>query len=464
MGNCAVCITRHAMIPIVDKLYDPTRRLFLPKTLSVEGIREIQVVYPIVDNLEKRRNDVFSLSWDSAPINPFQIEKVGICTSRNCPLRCQYCSECSTEGLGGEIANIDILAFVADLMQKRTVRHMLLGTSEPLQIMFSGGGEPTFNFPKFRDLILSIKTTASRNDVPISLSITTNGVFGRDVVNFLCDNFQSIMVSYDGLPEIQNRNRPSPHFKETSPVVIETMQRILDRKVPLIVRTTIWPAEVGLLHKMADYLFTTLGTRFKWSIFPVTPKGRASGKANMKQNEGEDFCDEFLDLVDNAKNKFGTVDISSPLFFSSPVEQYCGSLAYLTKVAWLRHDGRIVTCLEMGKDETVIGKVENGSVEYKESVMDPLTRIAQERQSLCQDCIAFPFCGGGCPADHHANAKNEISERSWACRQTIKFWEHIMQKALAGDECFGWKAVPSRFDDFRKLGVFEFVETKEVNK
>lgn len=451
------------MIPIADKLYDPTRRLFLPKTLSSERIRQIQVEYPIVDNLDKREKDVFSLSWEKASINPFQIKKAGICTSRNCQFRCQYCAECSTEGLGDEIDNKDVLAFVTDLMQKWAVHSMLFGTSAPLAIMFSGGGEPTYKFTKFRNLIQDIKASASRNDVPISLNITTNGAFGRETADFLCDNFQSIMVSYDGLPEIQNRNRPSPHFQETSPVVIETIQRVLERKVPLIIRTTIWPTEVGQLRKMADYLFATLGTKFKWSVFPVTPKGRAFGKKGVGKSNGEDFCDVFLDLLDYAKNKFGPVDISSPLFFSSPVEQYCGSLAYLTKVAWLRHDGRIVTCLEMGKDETVIGKVENGSVEYKESVMDPLTRIAQERQSLCQDCIAFPFCGGGCPADHHANAKSGISERSWACRQTIKFWQHIMQKALAGDECFGWRAVPSRFDCFRKLGVMEFVETKEVN-
>lgn len=452
------------MIRVCDKWYDSLRRLFIPVASSPETICKVQAMYPVVDNLVKRKQDVFSVRWDQAPIDSFRIEKAGICTSRNCPLRCLYCSECSSEGFPPGIKNEDILSFVEDLMQKWMVRHMLTGRTDPLPIMFSGGGEPTFDFPAFQALVEALESLALRNEVPISMNITTNGAYEIEITDFLCDHFQSIMVSYDGLPDIQNRNRPSPHFKETSPIVVRNIRHILNRNIPLIVRTTVWPTEVSRLPDMAEFLYSSVGTKFKWSIFPVTPKGRAMGKTGPGQGDEDDFCSVFLELIDNTKRKYGPVSISSPLFFSSPVEQYCGSLAFLTRVAWLRHDGRIATCLEMGKDETVIGHVRNGTIVWKEIVRDPLTRIAQDRQALCEDCIAFPFCGGGCPADHHANGDNGLKSRSWACRQTIRFWEHIMRRALAGEECFGWNTIPSRFEQFKNLGVLEFLNTEERNE
>ena len=87
----------------------PALGVFFAKTLSVESIRDIQAECPIVDNLGNEEMMFFFLSWEKASIKPFQIEKAGICTSRNCQFRCQSCAECSTEGLGDEIDYKDIL-------------------------------------------------------------------------------------------------------------------------------------------------------------------------------------------------------------------------------------------------------------------------------------------------------------------------------------------------------------------
>ena len=366
--------------------------------------------------------------------------------------------ECSTDEPRAELSNRQILLYVNDALEKRVIRGMLNpnASGKPLPIYFTGGGEPTYGFDAFRDLIISIRDKAKEYNIPISLRITTNGVYGIERMSFLCDNFSSIMISYDGMPSIQDNNRPGIYHKNTSKIVESNIRYVISRHVPLSIRSTILPKDISALKHMADYMYKNFGKGFKWSLYPVKAKGRAIGKGfeNAENDADADFCDAFLSLHEYVQKHYGDVHISSPIFTMDKVDLFCGSIASRADITWLRADGRIVTCLEMGNEETKVGCVKKDAVIYNTEVTDAITRITQERMSRCSKCIAFPFCRGGCPADHRND--NNANELTWGCRQTIKFWTHIIGEVALGKKCFGWKVLPSRFDFFKDLGILEF--------
>lgn len=397
---------------------------------------------PDAIKVRETQESLKKIDWKRVALNPFQISRAGICVSRNCQLRCRYCSECSTECQKTELSNADIIAFVEDLMAKGVARSMLTGSTIELKVIFTGGGEPTYEFNKFKDLVLEIRRLGKENNISVSLDITTNGAYDIARVGFICDHFDSVMVSYDGLPEIQDYNRPSPHYKHTSHVVVQTIKEFSSRYKNLIVRTTILPKDISRLREMADHVFGSFGISITWSIFPVTPKGRGKYISN-DDFDACDFYGAFTDALHYAEEKYGKVKMSSPLFSKYMNDFYCGSLGFLTRVAWLREDGRIVTCLEMGNDETVIGRVDHGVVSYKESCEDSLVKITQQKMKECCGCIAFPFCRGGCPADHRAYELNNGTGLSWACKQTIAYWNDLLHRLTLGQSGLEWQMVPA---------------------
>lgn len=407
----------------------------------------------------KFKDALFAHDWQSVHINPFQIDRIGICIAKNCNLRCRYCSECSTEGFGEEIPNDQVLSFVSDLMVKKVARSMVTGDESPLKIIFTGGGEPTYEFEKFCNLVVSIEELGERNDIPIYLDITTNGAYPKERMDFICRHFNSIMISYDGLPEVQDANRPSPHYLSTSKIVEESIKFVVEKGVPLIVRTTISPNDISRMKEMADFLFTKFGTDFTWSIFPMTPKGRAV-QFKVDKDSMPDFFSEFQKLCSYGREKYGAEKISSPLFFNHRNDYYCGSLGFLTRVAWLRASGEIVTCLEMDVDQTVIGKLENGIVTYNEVCKDPLIAITQRKFVECESCIAFPFCRGGCPADHRACERMGETGISWACRQTISYWKYLIGEIVRGRRDLGWKLEEIKTSSGASTNVYKMMEAK----
>ena len=423
---------------IGDWVFSPKRLILWHSNMPQDEVLTLVEKIDEISGLQKAKETLFSYDWRQVLINPFQINRIGICVAKNCNLRCRYCSECSTEGMGEEIPNEHILSYVSDLMIKKVANSLITGDNSPVKVIFTGGGEPTYDFEKFSQLVVSIEELANRNNMPLYLDITTNGAYDLKRIDFICQHFQSIMVSYDGMPSIQNYNRPSPYYALTSPMVESSIKRILDNGVPLIIRSTIAASDVGKMKEMADFLFGKFGINYKWSIFPVTPKGRARNfRGNV--NDSPDFFSEFFSMKEYAQKKYGDVQISSPLFFSNENDFYCGSLGFLTRVAWLRATGEIVTCLEMDKDQTVIGTLTGNQVVYKDICEDPLVKITQEKFHECENCIAFPFCRGGCPADHRANRIAGEMNVSWACQQTIKYCQYFLEKIVSGEQGLGWK-------------------------
>ena len=452
---------------IGDYIYDADRLIFYPKLLSPSAVESITAAIPSSDEYELLRCSLETYNPNDAVVNISTLYHAGICLSNSCNLRCTYCGDSVSNKNVNSLSLEDIAVFLTDLMKRWKLRKLSSGKESALEISFSGGGEPTYNWELFRSAVSMIHQRCTRNSIPVKLSMTTNGMLTDVQREFISANFHLVMVSYDGLPHLQNKNRHSSIYPATTETVEDTIRYFSGQNLKLIVRSTVWQDDIVYLPEMADYLFSNFGAHLSWSILPVIPMGRALKKVAVQASElvNQDFLAAYVQLLEYTEEKYNSPDISTPIFSNQVISRYyCGSLAHNCSNPWLLPNKSIVTCIEPSDAKTVIGKVERGHVTYFPTCHDPLLCISQMKFTECRECIAYRFCRGGCPAKHLMACEHDNELKNWECNEVQKYWRYVFSQIVSGNECFGWCCVPADEKSIQDYGVLKLTRCNSEEK
>ena len=443
-------------------IYDPNRLIFYQNECGTQTIEKICSYIKSNDSYECLQEKLNAYNADEIQIKPGVLHRAGICLTNNCNFRCNYCSESSVDGHKELLSIDDVMAFVSDVMKRWTVNKLLEKAKESLSLSFTGGGEPTYNWDLFTNVVLQIRKKCLDNNIPVLLSITTNGLLDESQQVFIAENFDSVMVSYDGIPEIQEKNRRCINDSRTSKPVEETIFFFSKKSMRLTIRTTIWQSDFCRLKEMTDYVLENFGTSVEWSILPVIPTGRAMNRVRKEHEilSESDFLSSYIDTVEYAKNKYDSVNIISPVFQGNDIVNafYCGAISFSCSCPWLLPDKTIITCIEACDEKTTIGKVEGNEVVYFEKCADPLFKVYQQKFDECRSCIAYRFCKGGCPVRHLANRNARTTMDDWECTMIQKYWTYIFENILEGKECLGWCVKPVEIDGLEGIEVLKLTK------
>ena len=458
LGNLIMKVVQMREHVIGDYVYDPSRLIFYKKSLDEGTVSRIKTVIPQDNSDETVDNLLLSLDSYDVEYKTLFVTRAGICLTYNCNLRCAYCSDSSQEG-NKDLTLGDVDVFLSEIMKRWTVRRLLDGdkAEKTLVIFISGGGEPTYNFTLFTDVIHLISEKANRNHVPIEISITTNGVYGMRERDFIVRNCDKIMVSYDGLPELQDKNRRTAKNKGTNDVVTDTIRYfIANSKNPVTIRTTLWYEDVHLLEKMAEYVFSNFKENIVWNIFPVNPFGRA---LNRIKNGGDlykfDFAEAYINVVNFVKKKYPKGIIETSFFDMTTKAFFCGGLSQSVRTPWLLPDKTIVSCME-NCGRSVFAEIKEGKFMMKGLTTDCLLAMTQKKLIDCRDCLVFRFCKGGCPAQHISNEANNISGLPWSCE--------MFESIIKGVDFGGWKGVSVPILGLQLGDVIKLIRKETVNE
>ena len=226
-----------------------------------------------------------------------------------CNLCCIYCYNAKTRNeikehtLPFEIAKAGIDWY----FEKNDSRH----------IRFYGPGEPTQEFELLKKITDYAKSHPNRGE-NVTVEIQTNGIFTKDIREWALNNFNIMWMSFDGMPDIQEHNRPlNPLYSDvfehrSSADVLEDNVRWLisnreNRNLMVGARVTITNANVNRQIEMVDY-FYNLGIRYVWTnpLFysvgkvPVCIDEKKKQSYNFKM---ESYVDNYLDAYKYAKTK-----------------------------------------------------------------------------------------------------------------------------------------------------------------
>jgi len=240
------------MCNIGEYIYDPDRLIFYKSCLTEDIIEKIRSAVEINDQYDEQKTMLDNLDADNMTIKERPIDQIGICLTYNCQLRCNYCSYSSTEDNCDLLDSNDIIAFVVDVIKKRTIHSMVIkkDIDTPLRFFFTGGGEPTYNWKLFKEVVVGIIDKCKQYCVPYYLELTTNGLLNNLQRKFITDNFNKVMLSYDGMPDTQNKNRRTAKHINTSKIVEDSISFFGDSGLSLTIRSTVWHTDFGRMREM----------------------------------------------------------------------------------------------------------------------------------------------------------------------------------------------------------------------
>ncbi|MBR6089702.1 MAG: radical SAM protein [Anaerolineaceae bacterium] len=155
----------------------------------------------------------------------------------------------------------------------------------PFTVVFHGGGEPSLD-PRLPHMLSELRGISAEVGIPFRSYIATNGVMEAEKARWIAENFDEVGLSLDGMPEIQNRQRPLRGGRDSSPWVERTAAVLRDVKGRLSVRVTVLPENFSLIPDIAACCRETLGTDVL-RVEPVYGQKTEAGAA-------EEFCDAFL--------------------------------------------------------------------------------------------------------------------------------------------------------------------------
>ena len=448
------------MYKIEDCSFDHERLIIYKSTVSDQLVVEAKSIIDAKEDESAKILSHLEKSQNRKQIKGIGAVACGICITYKCNLRCTYCGYSSTDDSEHSLSMVDIEIFIDGMLKKWAINKLITNETLPFVVCFTGGGEPTYDWDFFVNVVTHIKKQCTMNEIPLYLMLSTNGILTDVQIAFIAENFSSIMVSYDGLPEIQNRNRRSLSKDKTNRTVEYTIRELSARAAYLNIRTTIWESDYPRISEMFDHIMTLIpkDSNSDWSIQPTLFEGRATNRMKHQRNEERsNFIKYYTDLVQSVILNYGedmAKKIQSPLLTGELCGYFCG--AHSLHNPWLLPDKTLVTCLESRDYNTCFGRIDSDRICYDENYYDDLLKISKEKFIECRDCISYRVCKGGCPIWHLRDSNN--GGKPLECIAQVEYWSYILKSLTEGKYGFGWKL--ERFDEVNlaKHDIFKLVK------
>ena len=340
----------------------------------------------------------------------FNKKMISFFLTTRCNLCCRYCynakerSEIEESTISLEIAKAGIDWYFSNT----PYRH----------IRFYGPGEPTQEFEIMRRITEYAKSYFNGGD-RVTAEIQTNGIFTEDVREWLLQNINIIWLSFDGMRDIQNYNRPiNPQYshlysgKSSAEVLEENALWLNDNKgtrnLMVGARVTITSKNVDKQKEMVDY-FYNFGIRHVWTdpLFasvgkkPVIQQSHSNTSYELDMRK---YIDEYVSAFDYAQSKGAFWGSFLAVNFDGSSPFHCRCCDPLS-APHLTSDGYISACdmVLLGRapfhmSPFVVGKWNEKSKKfdlYFEKIKK-LNNRCSTKMEHCQECPVQLCCGGYC--------------------------------------------------------------------
>ena len=242
-----------------------------------------------------------------------------------------------------------------------------------------------------------MKELARRENVRLQVTGAFNGCWSGQALEYIVRNFTEISLSLDGLPEIQNRQRPAAGGGESFPLIDKTLKRLDREKFRYGIRMTVTESSVSKLEESIDFICKNYHP-VKIQAEPVFEQGRALDKGSTVKNL-DHFVDGFIRSHSIAKQH------GVELFYSGSrpdiiTTRFCLAACRAFVVT---ADGDITTCFESyGREHPLsphflTGNLsENGSFEIDRKKLENYFRHTVNDNEHCRSCFCKWHCAGDC--------------------------------------------------------------------
>jgi len=332
---------------------------------------------------------------------------LSIFINEDCNLACMYCYV----GTHKKHEIGDIESIIPQLVSKQSSSPRVISLEfakraildffdkyESRTIRFFSTGEATLGFNRMKEIRDWVTDITHGNG---KFELQTNGYFSPSIAQWIAENIDTVWISCDGPPEIQNRYRPTMFGQPSSNVVARNIEFLTHQpKITVGCRVTIGAANLNRQKEFIDY-FNSLGVKAIMSdpIFLPIDGGRESlskEKINLM-----DYAAKFLEARQYAINKgifYGSI---FSVNFDEPVDIFCRSCAPYPHLTVDNH----ITCCDMVCNDSdpkmqvlVYGKYlpQENRIEYYPEKIRAIQSRTVANLTNCQGCKVLHNCAGAC--------------------------------------------------------------------
>jgi uncharacterized protein len=348
------------------------------------------------------------------------VVNIALFLAQQCNMRCVYCY-----GNGGTYGRQGLMSWeTACQAVDWLMTHS--GTAEKVTISFFGG-EPLLNVRVLRRVLPYAREQAALREKHISFTVTTNGsLLDEETIAFLSRERIKVVVSLDGPPEYQDRQRPFANGKGSHEKVVENVRRLQAAVPRVAARATLW-READPLRIMAALEHTGFNT---YSIVKASPSLQGGDPSANGGEPGRILeyyraaAERLLALIRLRRiDQEPVPDLLRPLIDLDRGRRRhygCGVGKNLVAIDVM---GDIYPCHRfVGSTDLCLGSVKAPTVTPRA----PYWNACVDALRDCRGCWARYLCGGGCLYDNKAHTGDmHVPDRSY-CAETQALFEELV--------------------------------------
>ncbi len=388
------------MISVVNKAFVKNMNHDIPKELF--KIVSKQNGINITDN------------FDSAKYITIELTKA-------CNLRCIYCY-----ASGG-----DDPKYMDWKTAKAGIDYGIKHCKDPkFGINFYGGGEPLLAFPMMKRCYNYAKKKCDKKGIRLKPFCTTNGtLLDEEKAKWFKKNRFWVTISFDGTPELQNKQRPFRDGSKSYDAVKRGIDLLNKYDIKYLVSTCITKDSYKKMPGMVDYL-KCLNVKLI-NTTPIIEEGRckitgASTPDLKKYDEKIKIMKKFASKIDikfEEESSFRDINKTDKI---KTYDRYCGRMIVITA------DGNISSCTFVtDKNDPVskiffYGKIVNGKVIVDKKKLEYLRERTINNIPQCKDCFAKYYCLGGCPRETFESTGLIYNPSEKRCEISRKRFKNIL--------------------------------------
>ena len=275
----------------------------------------------------------------------FEPTSITLSITSKCNLRCTYCYASAGDTNNSLKFNTAMSAI------NYIFRNANKNQRNSVSILFHGGGEPFSAFLEMKKIVEYVKLCSDKSRINASISTATNGVLSEQMLQWIKNNLNSVSLSLDGPPDIQNSQRPTINGHGSSSHVERTIIFFEKHGIPYNIRSTITKNSVDKMQEIIDYLIS-ITTLNSFHFEPVFECGRCK-YTHEKSPSNSDFLKYFRIANCYANNK-GKEIFYSGAAINKPRIKFCGAAG---SNFLLTPTGYITTCYEVTKKDDPLSNI-----------------------------------------------------------------------------------------------------------
>ena len=345
--------------------------------------------------------------------SPFH--QITLIITNDCQCACRYCFE------QGNRQELDPERAVA-LLESLVVRHDWRASGKTLYVDFFGG-EPTLNPACITAVVEFVKARHAAWGVrEYEFGMTTNGVIAPEFLHYLLRHDFRMTISADGLPLVQNFQRPLRGGRLSSPAVEQTLRAIqrygsarLER-----VRATVTAESVAFMPESVRY-FSEFGVKlmqFEAAVLPPAELRRTKG--HFSPVKARDFVESFLSALEVAEELGIKLMNYAYMNMLTPTNHWCEGLGGGKDI--ITYSGEVTSCLEVHDHNHPLQH-------HFLQIGSPRSTAADaeaHRSPKCASCFACYVCAGGCPIKNYYATGSFARTDPFRCEVVCELLEFLL--------------------------------------